>query len=1691
MQAGSAIAAAVGSSVYSVIIRLGLRIKQEGWSLRSPSGRIRNVQKFYAAYYHFWLHGGVWGACVHQFGVVGKYLILVGAVVFLLFSVNWDAVMKCKTADDCDHATLVNAPTLAHLSLLQSLLGVAFTSVFLMTACYEVAQLCKQIIQLNEVHDSLDPFFLLPEKSPVHKHQPRDVLRLVRSTAAESARRFLGLDDPTESRAAERAREGDDDGSEDDNDPAAADSQDDDDDDGYVNMMRQHGKAAAASTTAAATRDQAASRREPRTGARSPPSSPPPLALRLEGVSRLRFDGMSWQCFLTVVCHKVFSSQDDDETTGGSHHNPPATTFKKPHRRPFRSNNHNNSDDNDDEEMQAATTTMDDFASPAADASPPIATISPATVTSLLLRSENYLIALHAAGYFSSAEKQRRSAFPASEEQPQGRRQRPTGSHSGDDEDADRNSLDGDVEGNFLSHLQQQGGLANPQGGSQTTYLAMADETLLQTILASNFHPHTGCVVTTREAFDALSKNLWFAKTLYRMVLVYPFFASFVVIKWLIRTLATARVSPAALASYQLKPSAKWALRLFNEPQHVWEHRMTLVTKELADLMELSTRPPLYASLVARLAQVIVLLGAVLLLFNPLLMTAGSFMGASIVLWLWLAALLFQIFDPAKATADRESTHRSPKMLLRCLHTMCASLSAFYEPSVEAFQARLCEEAVHMRVTAILGQFVTAISAPYVAYALLNTDKGRREIKQLNKAILEMSVPRYDSAMSSDLSGRSGSRSARRRGKGAVLSSSSASRGRAQLRGGGAFQVCMYADFATQLYESMWQTTASPFVPVTAGPPEGQPPPPSLFAPEGSEYSIGGGVGAAASRHVSDVMMDGNMTGGEDDHHAAAAAASQSSGPSDSVPFVAPLRLPKNAPIAAAPPRLATPRLGATMHQRNAILSHLGAAPKAAAAGGDKPAANESIPGVKVVTSSAVAASEAPPSDGGVDPALPLPRGKIQLLPHVAPLPAASSTTAGARHDSSDTPPAAAAQKGPPAHMPPPEAESAPRPASPTAAMDHAMRLCAAVFEATDHPTTGIADWVLAMPVLVSQHAPLVPRGGADEDGAHDHGGEARAGNPVNDDMPFIRARQIKDYLEHRAQLSLAAFLVLHKDWRLRMVRSAAALAASCVPLAPVDPAAPIPPRARSFSPTGKDDEDGATAAHAGEPQNESGTPAPSAIWHPEASARELLRMGTTSTEPPLPPTGPEPSDETNHRPRRGAPATFIINMMGSTNAPRRNLPSGGETNAASSIYLRRPEEIEIAQAIQRHRQWPSLLALLLHRRCEFVTQLCTGHQEDVVELSETIEGWSPAFMSDHLLHEGYDEMEGTRPNNHRAALPRHRLANRMSFAAPLTARVLIDEREALENDETEAPASWGRPNGDGGTQPAHPCGAARDGDAFVALQQKTMQFRVTPVEQLRVFIRNVLLAPCPEAADGPSSVMLVDAVHEVLSLSRSSREDAGAHASARSCTDDHITPTASSMPHSHRPGAVPAGPAAAAGLAPAPVVPESADPTSRRGDDSTPPVLAGHNAVCPPAYAVPAPPARPVLRSAVVPRLPFRLIPGRPVTPVVTQPQGGAGAGSTMDSTTMRTAQCRSRLSAWGFPLSGGTGPLRPSQAVAAPWGGAFNAAASTPPAAVASTMSRTMTSESLAGGNSFLSARSHYASSSGALDEAGRSSP
>mgnify|MGYP001597038651 CR=1 FL=1 len=158
MQAGSAIAAAVGSSVYSVIIRLGLRIKQEGWSLRSPSGRIRNVQKFYAAYYHFWLHGGVWGACVHQFGVVGKYLILVGAVVFLLFSVNWDAVMKCKTADDCDHATLVNAPTLAHLSLLQSLLGVAFTSVFLMTACYEVAQLCKQIIQLNEVHDSLDPF---------------------------------------------------------------------------------------------------------------------------------------------------------------------------------------------------------------------------------------------------------------------------------------------------------------------------------------------------------------------------------------------------------------------------------------------------------------------------------------------------------------------------------------------------------------------------------------------------------------------------------------------------------------------------------------------------------------------------------------------------------------------------------------------------------------------------------------------------------------------------------------------------------------------------------------------------------------------------------------------------------------------------------------------------------------------------------------------------------------------------------------------------------------------------------------------------------------------------------------------------------------------------------------------------------------------------------------------------------------------------------------------------------------------------------------------------------------------------------------------------------------------------------------------------------------------------------------------
>jgi autophagy-related protein 9 len=257
-----------------------------------------------------------------------------------------------------------------------------------------------------------------------------------------------------------------------------------------------------------------------------------------------------------------------------------------------------------------------------------------------------------------------------------------------------------------------------------------ASESVVGQLLRLQFQ--SGRLLHPEEAVATTKKHLRLAFV--ASVVLYPLVVSFFLAKLLIRHVAVARSNPRYLVEYDWTQEAYWTFRLYNELPHMYEARLRSALDDLQRVMDDTESPIVLLRFPHRVAEIAILVLAILGLFNGSVVTVGFFWNRAVVWWLWLALI---IYGTTIATQrHREITHRSDPYIsgVRKLYYEDAK----WRQQTSAFRENMTTHFMWPRIVVLLREFSTVLLLP--AMLLWLYMRGEDELRAMSNFLQENSV---------------------------------------------------------------------------------------------------------------------------------------------------------------------------------------------------------------------------------------------------------------------------------------------------------------------------------------------------------------------------------------------------------------------------------------------------------------------------------------------------------------------------------------------------------------------------------------------------------------------------------------------------------------------------------------------------------------------------------------------------------------------------------------------------------------------------------------------------------------------------------------------------------------------------------------------------------------------------------------
>eukprot|EP00672_Neobodo_designis_P017392 CAMPEP_0174830272 /NCGR_PEP_ID=MMETSP1114-20130205/2430_1 /TAXON_ID=312471 /ORGANISM="Neobodo designis, Strain CCAP 1951/1" /LENGTH=773 /DNA_ID=CAMNT_0016064063 /DNA_START=202 /DNA_END=2523 /DNA_ORIENTATION=+ len=215
---------------------------------------------------------------------------------------------------------------------------------------------------------------------------------------------------------------------------------------------------------------------------------------------------------------------------------------------------------------------------------------------------------------------------------------------------------------------------------------------------------------------------------------LYPLVVSFFLAKLLIRHVAVARSNPRYLVEHEWTPEAFWTFRLYNEPPHLYEARLRVATEDFQRILD-DTEPASIASrLPHRIAEIFILVLAVVGLINASAITVGHFGGHAAVWWLWLAVMVYGV--TVSTQRQREISHRG-EAYDRAVSRLYYE-DAAWRHQTSAFRENMLRHFLWPRTAVVLREFSTVLLLP--AMLLWLYLYGSEELRAMSVFLHENSV---------------------------------------------------------------------------------------------------------------------------------------------------------------------------------------------------------------------------------------------------------------------------------------------------------------------------------------------------------------------------------------------------------------------------------------------------------------------------------------------------------------------------------------------------------------------------------------------------------------------------------------------------------------------------------------------------------------------------------------------------------------------------------------------------------------------------------------------------------------------------------------------------------------------------------------------------------------------------------------
>jgi hypothetical protein len=216
--------------------------------------------------------------------------------------------------------------------------------------------------------------------------------------------------------------------------------------------------------------------------------------------------------------------------------------------------------------------------------------------------------------------------------------------------------------------------------------------------------------------------------------ILYPLVVSFFLAKLLIRHVAVARSNPRYLVEHEWTPEAFWTFRLYNEPDHLYEARLRAALDDFQQVLD-ETEPPSIASrLPHRIAEIFILVLALVGLVNASAVTVGHFGGHAAVWWLWLAVMVYGV--TLSTQRQREVSHRGgsyDRAVSRLYYE-----DARWRQQTSVFRENMARHFLWPRTAVVLREFSTVLLLPAMLLWLFLY--GAEELRAMGVFLHENSV---------------------------------------------------------------------------------------------------------------------------------------------------------------------------------------------------------------------------------------------------------------------------------------------------------------------------------------------------------------------------------------------------------------------------------------------------------------------------------------------------------------------------------------------------------------------------------------------------------------------------------------------------------------------------------------------------------------------------------------------------------------------------------------------------------------------------------------------------------------------------------------------------------------------------------------------------------------------------------------